>query len=100
MNNWHNTTDEANIEELNLHAETQEEKILEFFKMYPDNSYTPFEVHRHVLRDCPVTSVRRALSNLTTEGKLVKTSVKVKEKYGKSNYKWKLVVNSFQQTLF
>ena len=36
----------------------------------------------------PITSIRRAMSNLTSSNVLIKTDTQVKGDYGKLNYKW------------
>ena len=86
---WHNTTDEEQLDELNEKAEKQEDVILEFFRKNRNKEFTPFAVHTHVLLGCPITSIRRAITNLTKEGKLIKTDKKIVEEYGVSNYLWK-----------
>ena len=97
---FHNTTDEANIEDMNARAETQEDKILAFFRKHPDRSFTPFQVHRIVLPGSPVTSIRRGITNLTEAGLLLKTDLKVTEVYGMSNYTWRLNADYCQGRLF
>lgn len=97
---WHNTTDERNMEELNVRAESQEDKVLDYFRRNPDRTFTPFHIQKAVLPDSPITSVRRAMTNLTKAGRLIKLTVKVKEKYGVSNYKWKYNGYEHQMNLF
>lgn len=43
---------------------------------------------------CPITSIRRALTNLTKQGKLIKTNEKRIGMYGRSEYVWKLNENN------
>ena len=38
----------------------------------------------------PLTSIRRAMTTLTKDGKLIKTDKQVPGIYGTPNYKWKL----------
>lgn len=85
---WHNTTDERNITELNAKAESQEDKVLTYFRERPTRAFTPFEVQKIVLPNCPITSVRRAITNLTNKGELRKLPYKKTEKYGVSNFQW------------
>ena len=40
--------------------------------------------------DYPLTSVRRAITDLTTEGKLVKTTHRVMGNYGKKVHTWRI----------
>ena len=35
---------------------------------------------------CPLTSIRRAMTNLSNEGKLIKTDVKIEGMYGKQEH--------------
>ncbi|MFA6066870.1 MAG: hypothetical protein WC707_06840 [Candidatus Babeliaceae bacterium] len=41
----------------------------------------------------PITSIRRAISDLTRAGNLQKTNIKVIESFGKPNYAWTLKNN-------
>lgn len=97
---WHNTTAEGEpeINVLNQRAQSQEEKILDFFNQYPGKAFTPYQIQDFVLPDAMITSVRRAISNLTREGKLIKTGDKIKEKQGISNYTWRLTPTEPVQT--
>mgnify|MGYP003118974616 CR=1 FL=1 len=40
---------------------------------------------------CPLTSVRRAMTNLTTDGKLMKTNRYVIGNYDKPEHLWELI---------
>jgi hypothetical protein len=40
--------------------------------------------------ECPITSIRRALTNLTNEGKIIKTGVKTVGLYNKKEHLWRL----------
>jgi len=73
-------------------ADTQEKKIMVLFMKYPETLFTPFEILNDVfpIGSVPVTSVRRALTNLTDAGKLIKTGVQKNGEYGKLCYCWKL----------
>lgn len=69
----------------------QEEIILAFFKKHPDKEFTPFEVQEAVgLDGVPITSIRRAITNLTDDGRLEKTDTQRKGVYGKKNFCWRL----------
>jgi len=74
-------------------CETQEAVIMELFVSKGKNGLTPVETHnlfeKHV-SECPLTSIRRALTNLTNKGLLVKTDAKRMGKYGMENYVWRL----------
>lgn len=75
-------------------AKTQEEKIEAFFRSYPDKSFTPFDImYAGVFdNDVPITSIRRAITNLEKRNVLEKTVEKREGAYGKDNYCWKLYV--------
>jgi len=80
----------------------QAEVILDFFKANPDKECTPPEVHKALFGDnVPITSTRRAMSDLSKEfpgepdPELKKTDNQREGEYGKPNYCWKLrVANS------
>lgn len=97
---YYNTTDlegerlQKRIEQ----AESQEEMISELFEMHPDKKFTPYDVWKIVFsKNVPITSVRRAMTNLTDEEVLVKTGEQREGPYGQPNYCWQL---SKQPTLF
>lgn len=85
-----NTTNEKGeeLEERIEKASTQDELVLKFFRFHKGLSFTPFEVHEHITQGCPITSVRRAITNLTKRGYLVKTALKQEGGYGQKNCKW------------
>lgn len=98
MDNYFNTT---NLAGQDLYAKvrqtkSQNELVLEFFKQNPTSLYTPFDVQDavwppgRVLKQPPITSVRRALTSLTKAGKLVKTNVRITGAEGEKNYCWTL----------
>jgi len=89
---YYNTTNLADsaLSEAERQAMTQEEAILAFFAAHPEKQFTPFEVQEHALPGATITSVRRAITNLTDEGRLEKTDQTRMERYGKVNYLWTL----------
>tara|TARA_R110000803_G_scaffold192272_1_gene255075 strand:- start:1408 stop:1683 length:276 start_codon:yes stop_codon:yes gene_type:complete len=70
-------------------AKSQAEKIKTLFRL-TQKELTPFDVLAFFSEQTPVTSIRRAMTNLTNDGYLVQTENTKVEKYGKINYKWKL----------
>ena len=68
-------------------AKNQEEKILLIFNKKKE--LTPSEVWEYLMQ-YPLTSIRRAMTNLTDQGRLIKTSTQKIGYYGKPNYVWKL----------
>jgi len=101
----HNTTNEnpQTLKALESRAIRQEDVMLHVFKLC-QGELTPFEAaewaERHKKSLCeqdgthyvrsPLTSWRRAITNLTVEGKLEKTNNRKEEKYGMKNYTWRL----------
>jgi len=91
---YYNTTNSTGSD-LSLHnfqASKQDDRIYQIFRV-KSVSMTPFEVHKHYEKyfvSVPVTSIRRAMSTLTRDGRLEKTNDRKMEVYGKNNYKWKL----------
>ncbi len=84
-----NNTPEDEMQGEIKNAISQQDKILNFFKINKDKKYTPQEILEILFKNTPITSVRRAITNLTTEGLLIKTEVTRKGIYGKNNYCWK-----------
>jgi hypothetical protein len=69
----------------------QESIILRFFENNAGKSYTPIQVHTALCRlnlTYPLTSVRRAITNLTDDGELIKHDKLKMEKYGSPNNTW------------
>jgi len=91
---YYNTTNITgeSLKQAWTNAVSQEDKIIVLLMKYPETAFTPFEVLNRVFPDenVPVTSVRRALTNLTDDGKIIKTDCQRKGKYGKLCYCWKL----------
>ena len=88
-------------------AKSQEDRVLRFFlAMYPQR-YTASEVWRQCFRESsaifnktPLTSVRRAITNLYNEGDLVKTE-RIKDGiYGRPECIYKLCEKHTQGDLF
>lgn len=55
---------------------------------YPMTPFEILDIYCRNFRACPITSIRRALTNLTDSGLLIKTAYMKTERYGKPNYKW------------
>ena len=80
----------------------QQNRILSFFLSFPDSSFSPEEVWKTIYFDeTPITSIRRAITNLTDAGKLIKTQEMKVSSYGKKCHSWKAVIRKpIQQELF
>lgn len=81
-------------------AVSQEVRILAYFVVAPTCQHTPSEIQKWCLRDAPITSVRRALTNLTNAGELVKTDKQNKGPYGRPEYRWRLADKYRQREMF
>ena len=92
MTSYHNTNNEQGVTlaKSNAKAKTQENAILAYFGANPLEEYTAEEIHAKTLLGCPLTSIRRAMTNLAEKGELVKTNHMATGMYGKMIYKWKL----------
>ena len=87
---YYNTNDEEGQELLNsrLNARKQEDIIYLLFDN--DSYFSPDMIETLLVQDYPITSIRRALTNLTNQGLLKKTDKMVMGKYGKKTHTWKL----------
>lgn len=94
---FHNTID-AEGEELRKREHTakkQDYLILNVFKRHSQSRFTAFMVLDLLQMPDnkpkpPITSVRRAMTNLTKEGYLIKTQEQKEERYGVKNYLYTL----------
>ena len=65
-------------------------KILQLFERNPSYQLTPFEVSDIMQLSVPITSYRRAMTNLTKDDKLEKLKNKKLGIYGEPNHLWTL----------
>ena len=95
MNLFFNTTNEKdNLPEYISKAKTQNDRVMDILKDYGSHA-TPFEVlafYKKRFTDVPITSIRRALTTLTKEGKLEMVDVKKQGIYGRSNLQWRIKI--------
>lgn len=68
----------------------QAREIYKFFLSNLQGQFTPFDVAIHTGLHAPITSIRRAITNLTRAGYLVKTNRKKEGLYGMLNHTWQL----------
>lgn len=92
---YHNTKKESGKKLITskTRANKQELKVLKFFEANNNsNTYSPEDILDQVDfgRNVPITSVRRAITNLTSAGYLRKTSLKKKGKFGKQIHTWQI----------
>jgi len=90
---YYNTTElePEQVKRYTKKAVSQDDAILEYFRSHPfDSGLTPSDINNAVLPLAPITSVRRAMTNLTNAGVLVKTSELRTGPYGRPEGVWKL----------
>lgn len=81
--------------EATVRAYKQDDIILSIFQEYPSIRFTPFDIQSNVKRiygkDYPITSVRRGINTLTSEGFLTKSEkAEGKGIYKMPNHRWQL----------
>jgi len=91
---YYNTTDLTGQDLLNAYyrAGCQTRRIASYFQIR-NALFTPFEILDLYSKDyarCPITSIRRSITDLTKIGYLEKTNHKRNGDYGQPNYCWKL----------
>lgn len=96
MTSWYNTINFSgeDLKRENAKAAKQEELILHLFKANPDKNLSPTQVHQIMARKYqiypPITSIRRALTNLTGRLELIKTDEMIPGTYHLPEHTWKL----------
>ena len=96
----YNTTHEAGgaLAKYQDQALSQEERIMAFYAEAPAFLYTPSEIAAQVFGGMvPLTSVRRAMTDLTKDGRLIKTEKKREGVYGRPEYCWRRRIGPGQQ---
>ena len=98
---FHNTVplEEEQLPKARETAVKQKEMVLDFFRQRFSMNFTPAEVYKFFLTKCPeevpfpplLTSVRRSITDLTKEGRLIKCqwSESKPGAYGKLNRTWR-----------
>lgn len=113
MRDFYNSIAEPAHIEINSkkRAITQQDKILKYFQENPGKQLTPYQVQRalsHEFPNTPITSIRRAMTNLTwiknsagklEPGPLEKTDLQKRGVYNKKNYTWRLRIKEGQLNL-
>lgn len=95
ITSYYNTTKETSKELAisKVKAYTQEECIMDIFFDRGSIKMTPSEVcyiFCEEYKDVPLTSIRRAMTNLTNRQQLVKTDIMREGEYGKPEHCWRL----------
>lgn len=90
---YYNTNGEAGdvLRESRNGARAQQDAVLALFTRRPEALLAPHEVHEILGAGAtPLTSIRRAITNLTEAGLLEKTDERRLGQYGKYVYCWRL----------
>jgi hypothetical protein len=93
MKDYYDTNKESGnvLSKSRSQARTQQHKIMDFFRAHPYDLFAPHEINDKVfLWDIPLTSVRRAMTNLADDGKLKKTNYMKRGIYNKKVHTWRL----------
>ena len=88
---YYNTTQEtgASLTLSHQKVKSQDDAIYQYF-VSTGKALSPSMVLNELGLNCPITSVRRAMCNLTKEGKIFKTKETVLGMYGKKETLWML----------
>jgi len=88
---WNTNKEEgSHLRDSQEKAVRQQDVILYFFQIHRHGYFTPFDVQYRAKLNNPITSIRRAITNLERAGKLIKTNIMKTGIYGKQNHTWKL----------
>ncbi len=89
---YHNTNKESGETLMTSQAKTrsQEDCILSYFRGIPSPLLAPHDLLFLFDYKVPITSIRRALTNLEKGGKLIKTDKMVMGSYGKMVHTWRI----------
>jgi len=77
------------LKESNKKVKRQEDLIYSLF-VKRNEPLSPSMVLSQSGLNCPITSIRRAITDLTNSGRIVKTDRQVKGMYGKAEHLWEL----------
>ena len=88
---YYNTIEEVGsaLTESNKKTRKQEDLIYSLF-VKRNQPLSPSMVLNECGLNCPITSIRRAITDLTKSGRIVKTDLQVKGMYGKAEHLWQL----------
>lgn len=93
LEKFHNTTNETGeqLKQRQIRAGSQNRKVLDFFKSHSYQNFTPFEVWKWLgINNQPITSIRRAMSDLTNMDYLVRTNIKRMGQWNEPCFAWQL----------
>lgn len=85
-------------------AKRQEDLVLYIFKQNPFKKYSPSDIWEFLQYTCdfkgPITSIRRAMTDLTSEGELTMLEEQKEGLWGKPEHLWCLKQLPINGTLF
>lgn len=87
------------LREYRRKASVQEQRIEQYMRARPFAMFSPDHIQATVVPDAPLTSVRRAMTNLTKAGVLEKTDRQVTGTYGRPVYLWRYAPRSDPQQI-
>lgn len=102
MNSYYQTQGFLSVddrEKYEVVAKNQEQLVLEYFQRNSGLAFTPETVQLAVLPQAPITSVRRAITNLTNAGELEKVGSD-EGRYGRPVGTWRLKAKKQEGWLF
>jgi hypothetical protein len=91
MRSYYNTNNLSYLDFLQAieKAKSQQEKILIYFKSLPGRGLAPHQVKAALFSEkTPITSVRRAITNLEQDGLLIKTDRMIEGDFGAPVHTW------------
>ena len=93
-NLFFNTTNETGqaLKDCRRAVNKQEKEVLKAYRQFDallNSPCAPSEIH-NLLSQYPITSIRRAITNLTDAGYLRKTPVKIISPWGRREHCWEL----------
>ena len=88
----------ATLTRSRLSAANQQAKVLAFFQENARYEWAAHEIHENVFGDAtPLTSVRRAITNLADQGLITKTKAMCPGLFGKNVHTWILSTSEPQK---
>lgn len=87
---YYNTTHQsgAALRKRQANAKTQQDVIADYYRKYPYLRFSPSQIQRATGLDAPITSIRRAITNLANADLLVKTTDMVEGAFGAPEHQW------------
>jgi len=89
---YYNTTEikETELHHIRSESRNQEDLVIKYMQLYPGRNWSPSEIWIEVFnrKEGILNSVRRAITNLTSKGKIFKTNKQREGPYGRPEYIW------------